>query len=71
MKTMAKLLAILFVIGLFGSSCATLDRLNTEAEEETTRVEQMTPQEKANWENEQHENYKIEMKGYFDDGDTD
>ena len=70
MKTMTKLVAVLFIVGLLGSSCATVDRYSTEAEEEATRVQQMTPQEKAAWENEQHEEYKVELKGYFDDGDS-
>ena len=69
MKATVKLLAVLFVVGLLGSSCATVSGLNTEYEEETTRVENMSPQEKAAWENEQHENFMIDMKGYFNDGD--
>jgi hypothetical protein len=46
-----------------------LDRLNSEYEEETTRVEQMTPQQKADWERAQHEDFMIEMKGNFGDGE--
>ena len=59
----------LFLAGFLVSSCATLDRLNTEYEEETTRVEKMTPQERADLEREQHEEFMIEMRGYFGDGD--
>jgi hypothetical protein len=29
----------------------------------------MTSQEKADWDNEQHEEFMIEMKGYFGDGE--
>ncbi len=71
MKVTAKLLAVLFAVGLFSSSCATISRLNSEDEEETARIEKMTPQEKAAWEQEQREEFKIDMKGYFDDGDSD
>jgi hypothetical protein len=58
MKTLAKLLAVLFVIGLFGASCATLDRRNSEFEEEMTRIDNMTPQQKADWEKGQQEEYE-------------
>jgi hypothetical protein len=71
MKRLAKLLGVLFAVGLFSSSCATVDRLNSEAEEETARIEKMTPQEKAAWEQEQHEEFMIDMKGYFGDADSD
>ena len=67
MKTVAKFAAILFTIGLLASSCATVSRLNSEDEEETARIEQMSPQEKAAWEQEQHEEFKVDMKGYFGD----
>ena len=70
MKTLAKTLALVFFLGFLGSSCATVDRLNSEFEEETTRVEQMTPEEKAEWQKAQDEEYRIEMKGYYDDGDS-
>jgi hypothetical protein len=70
MKTVAKTLAVLLLVGLFGSSCAAVNRLNTEYEEETTRVQQMSPEEKAEWENNQKEERKIELRGYFDDGDS-
>jgi hypothetical protein len=62
-------LPLVLLTGLLFSSCATLDRLNSEYEEETTRVEQMTPQQKADWERAQHEDFMIEMKGYFGDGE--
>ena len=56
MKTRMMALPLFFLAGLLVSSCTTLDRLNTEHEEETTRVAQMTSQEKADWDNEQHVN---------------
>ena len=69
MKTRVMALPLFLLAGLFVSSCTTLDRLNTEYEEETTRVAQMTSQEKADWDNGQHEEFMIEMKGYFGDGE--
>ena len=44
-----------------------MDRLNTEYEEETTRVKQMSPAEKAAWEQQQHQDSKIEMRGIYED----
>ena len=69
MKARVMTMPLLLFAGFLVSSCATVDRLNTEYEEETTRVERMTPQEKADWEKEQHENFMIDMRGYFGDGD--
>jgi len=66
MKTGGTILALL-VLAFFGSSCTTMDRLNTEYEEETTRVKQMSPEEKAAWEKQQHQDSKIEMRGIYDD----
>ena len=66
MKTSGTILALL-VLAFFGSSCTTMDRLNTEYEEETTRVKQMSPEEKAAWEQKQHQDSKIEMRGIFED----
>jgi len=70
MKTRGTILALL-VLAFFGSSCSTMDRFNTEYEEETTRVKQLSPEEKAEWEKQHHENFMIEMKGYFDQSDND
>jgi hypothetical protein len=70
MKTRGTMLAML-VLAFFGSSCTTMDRLNTEFEEETTHVTQMSPAERAEWEKQQHEDFRIEMKGYFDQSDND
>jgi hypothetical protein len=63
MKT-RKALAVLLLVGLFVSSCATVSRLNTEYEEEMTRVERMSPEEKADWEKSQHEREKINWNEY-------
>jgi hypothetical protein len=70
MKTRGTLLALL-VLAFFGSSCTTMDRLNTEFEEESAQVTQMSPAERAEWEKQQHEDFRIEMKGYFDQSDND
>jgi len=70
MKTRGTLLALL-VLAFFGSSCTTMDRLNTEFEEESAQVTQMSPAERAEWEKQQHEDFMIEMKGYFDQSDND
>jgi hypothetical protein len=48
-----------------------MDRLNTEFEEESAQVTQMSPGERAEWEKQQHEDFMIEMKGYFDQSDND
>ena len=69
MKATVKLLAVLFAIGLLASSCATVSRLNSEDEEETARIDNMSPQQKAAWEREQHEEFKVDMNGYFNDSD--
>lgn len=66
MKTSGTILALL-LLAFVGSSCTTMDRLNTEYEEETTRVKQMSPAEKAAWEQQQHEDFKIEMRGFDED----
>lgn len=50
MKTKVMMLAVLLLVGLLGSSCATISRLNTEYEEEMTRVETLSPEERAVYE---------------------
>ena len=70
MKTRGTMLALL-ILAFFGSSCTTMDRLNTEFEEETAQVTQMSPAERAEWEQQQHKDFMIEMKGYFDQSDND
>ena len=68
MKT-RKMLAFLLLVGLFGSSCATVARLNTEYEEELARVEQMSPEERAAFESAKHEREKINWNEYIGGGD--
>jgi hypothetical protein len=71
MKTTVKTLAVLLLVGLFGSSCATVDRLNAEYEEELVRVEQMSPEEKAEFEKARQEREKINWNEYIGGGDSD
>lgn len=63
MKT-RKTLALLLLLGFFASGCATMSRLNAEYEEELVRIEQMTPEEKA-------EQQKIHWDEFVGGGDTD
>ena len=62
-------LAVLLLVGLFGSSCATVSRLNAEYEEETTqemaRVAMMSPAAKAEWQKAQREREKINWSEYL------
>lgn len=69
MKTRGTILTLL-VLAFFGSSCSTMDRLNTEYEEESARVKEMSPADQVDWEKQQREDFKIEMKGYFDQSDS-
>jgi hypothetical protein len=69
MKT-ASVLALLLLVGVFGSSCATVSRLNAEYEEEMARVEQMSPEQKAEWEKAQQEKETINWNEYIG-GDND
>ena len=55
MKTTVKTLALLLLVGFLSSSCATVSRLNAEYEEELVRIEQMSPEEKAEFEKARHE----------------
>ena len=64
MKT-ASLLTLLLLVGVLGSSCATVSRLNAEYEEEQAQVEQMSPQEKAEFEKAQQEREKINWNEYI------
>jgi hypothetical protein len=66
MKTTVKTLALLLLVGFLGSSCATVSRLNAEYEEELVRIEQMSPEEKADFEKARQEREKISW-GEFDD----
>jgi hypothetical protein len=69
MKTGGTMLALL-VLAFFGSGCTTIDRLNSEYEEETARVKQMSPEQKAELEKQQREDFKVEMRGYYGQGDN-
>ena len=66
-------LAMLLLVGLFGSSCATVSRLNAEYEEESTRemarFETMNPTEKAEYKETQLEQEKINWNEYSDGSD--
>ncbi len=71
MKTTAKTLAVLLLVGLFGSSCETVSRLNTEYEEEMVRIEKMSPEERTEWERAQQEKEQIELFEFSREGDSD
>jgi len=70
MKT-ATLLATLLLVAVFESGCATVDRLNAEYEEESARVETMTPEEKAEFEAAHPERANINWNEYIGGGDDD
>jgi hypothetical protein len=59
------------LVGLFGSSCETVSRLNAEYEEELVRFEQMSPEQKAEFEQARHEKEKINWNEYIGGGDND
>jgi len=67
MKTRGTMLALL-VFAFLGSSCTTMDRLNTEYEEETARANQLSP-DRAELAKQQQDDFMLEMKGYFNDGE--
>lgn len=71
MKTAVKTLAVLLLVGLFGSSCGTVSRLDSEYEEETARFERMSPEEKAELEKAKREQEKMEWRGIVGNGDAD
>lgn len=52
MKTMAKTLIMMFFVGLIGSSCSTISRLNAE---KVAADEKLTDQQKAEQERERRE----------------
>ena len=62
-------LAVFLLVGLFGSSCATVSRLNAEYKEATTqemiRVGMMSPEAKAEWQKTQREREKINWSEYL------
>jgi len=49
MKTNKKF-AWLLLVAFIGSGCAAMNRLNAEYEEEMTRIENLSPEDKAEWE---------------------
>ncbi len=61
-----RVLAVLLLVGLFGSSCATVSRLNAEYEEEMARVETMSPEAQADWHKAHN---KINWNEYIGGGD--
>jgi hypothetical protein len=64
-----KALAVLLFVGLFGSSCATVSRLNAEYKEatteETARVAMMSPAGKAEWQRTEREREKLNWNEYL------
>ena len=68
MKT-ASLLTLLLLVGVLGSSCVTVSRLNAEYEEEQARVAQMSPEEKAEFEKAQQINWNEYLDGGGGDED--
>ena len=69
MKT-TKMLALLLLVAFLGSGCATVGRLNAEYEEEMTRVERMSPEEKAEWEAAHAEKERINWNEFVGGGDN-
>ena len=69
MKTGVKTLAVLLLVGLFGSSCGTVSRLDAEYEEETVRIEQMSPEERVALEKEKRAEQKIDWHGFESEGE--
>jgi hypothetical protein len=69
MKTTIKTLALVLLVGLFGSSCAALDRINAEYEEEAMACETLSPDAKAECLEVKHEREKINWNEYIGGGD--
>lgn len=55
MKTMAKTLIMMFFVGLIGSSCSTVSRLNAEYDAKVAADQKLTEQQKKEQQREQHE----------------
>jgi hypothetical protein len=66
MKSRIGMLALLLLVTLFAPSCATVSRLNAEYEEETVRIEQMSPEEKADFDKERRIEEKIDLNHWID-----
>ena len=62
-------LAVFLLVGLFGSSCATVSRLNAEYREATNaemaRVAMMSPAGKAEWQRTEREREKLNWNEYL------
>lgn len=69
MKTRVTTSALLLLVSLFASGCTTVSRLNAEYEEETARVERMSPEERAEFEKAQREREKINWDEYMGGGE--
>lgn len=55
MKTMAKTLIIMFFVGLIGSSCSTISRLNADYDAKVAADQKLTEQQKAEQERQKKE----------------
>ena len=55
MKTMAKTLIIMFFVGLIGSSCSTVSRLNADYDAKVAADQKLTEQQKAEQERQKKE----------------
>ena len=66
MKSRIGMLALLLLVTLFGPSCATVSRLSTEYEEESVRIEQMSPEEKADYDRAKRLEEKIDQSHWID-----
>ena len=58
MKTAVQTLIVLFLVGSVVSGCSTVSRVSKENQEELSRVEKMSPQEKAEWERAQRNKFE-------------
>ena len=58
MKTAVQTLIVLFLVGSVISGCSTVSRVSTENQEELSRVEKMSPQEKAEWKRAQRNKFE-------------
>ena len=55
MKTTAKMLIVLLLTGLIGSSCSTISRLNADYDAKVAADQKLSDKEKAEQEREKHE----------------
>jgi hypothetical protein len=69
MKTTGKMLALLLLLGFFGSSCAAVDRMNAEYEEEAVACDRLSPDAKAECQEALRERDKINWNEYSDGSD--